>query len=37
VHNTFRYRLRRVVELTDVDLSDVEERFRLMLLVRLTA
>jgi len=35
--NTFRYRLGRVVELTSVDLSDPEVRFRLMLQFRLTA
>ncbi|HWC21419.1 MAG TPA: helix-turn-helix domain-containing protein [Flexivirga sp.] len=35
--NTFRYRLGRVVELTGVDLTDPEVRFRLMLQFRLTA
>lgn len=35
--NTFRYRLSRVVDLTGVDLTDPEVRFRLMLQFRLTA
>lgn len=35
--NTFRYRLGRVVELTGVDLTDPDVRFRLMLQFRLTA
>jgi DNA-binding PucR family transcriptional regulator len=33
--NTFRYRLRRIAEIGDVDLSDGESRFALMLQLRL--
>jgi len=32
--NTFRYRLRRVVEVAEVDLDDPDQRFALMLQLR---
>ena len=35
--NTVRYRLRRIAQMTNIDLDDPDERLRLMLLLRMVA